>query len=242
MSAADFYNVDDPARWGRAELPEALRETAAWLARAAVPDGPFLELGCGRGALAELSPRYAGVDLSLPALARGRGRRFCADMERLPVSDESMAFLFSWAALEHVPHPERVLAEIERVLRPGGVALLAPAWHCRPWAAEGLEFRPYRALRPGQRVRKRLIPLRNALWWRAMFEMPRRLVREWRLRRGTGRDHGCGLAAARLARRRDPRRARAREDRGLGAHHRFGRQRRRLRALGFCPRCLTQGP
>jgi len=185
MSAADFYNVDDPARWGRAELPEALRETAAWLARAAVPDGPFLELGCGRGALAELSPRYAGVDLSLPALATGRGRRFCADMERLPVSDESMTFVFSWAALEHVPHPERVLAEVERVLRPGGVALLAPAWHCRPWAAEGLEFRPYRALRPGQRVRKRLIPLRNALWWRAMFEMPRRLVREWRLRRGT---------------------------------------------------------
>jgi SAM-dependent methyltransferase len=180
-----FYNADDPSRWGRAEMPEALRVTMEWLTRAALPAGLVLELGCGRGALAEVSERYAGVDLSLPALASGPERRICADMEQLPVRSESIAFLFSWAALEHVPHPERVLAEIERVLRPGGVALLAPAWHCRPWAAEGLEFRPYGELRPWQRVRKALIPFRNAVLWRALFEGPRRIVLEWRLRRAT---------------------------------------------------------
>lgn len=181
----NFYNADDPARWGRAEIPEALDATAEWLARRLHPDGPVLEIGCGRGALAGVSDRYIGVDLSLPALASGHGRRLCADAESLPVRAGSIAFVFSWAALEHVPNPERVLAEIERVLRPGGVALLAPAWHCRPWAAEGLEFRPYRDLRPTQRLRKALIPFRNWIWWRALFEAPRRLARE--LRAGTPR-------------------------------------------------------
>jgi len=175
-----FYNAQDPARWGRAEMPDALRVTAEWLARTTLPAGLILELGCGRGALAEASDRYAGTDLSLPALAAARSRRFCGDMERLAVKSNSVAFIFSWAALEHVPNPERVLAEVERVLRPGGLALLAPAWHCRPWAAEGLEFRPYGELRPWQRVRKALIPFRNALWWRALFEIPRRLLHEMR--------------------------------------------------------------
>lgn len=181
-----FYNADDPSRWGRTELPEAERVNAEWLGRNAVPDGAILELGCGRGALAMEDRRYIGIDLSLVALAGARParRRVCGDIERLPAASESVAFLFTWAVLEHVPHPERVLAEIERVLRPGGVALLAPAWHCRPWAAEGLEFRPFRELTPGQRIRKALIPLRNAVVWRALFELPRRLGREWRLRRG----------------------------------------------------------
>jgi SAM-dependent methyltransferase len=179
----DFYNADDPARWGRVEMPEALGVTAQWLARFSLARGLILEIGCGRGALSALSDRYAGVDLSLPALMSSRARRICADAERLPIAGGSIPFVFSWAALEHMPNPERVLAEIERALRPGGIALLAPAWHCRPWAAEGLEFRPFRDLRPWQRVRKALIPLRNAVWWRATFEIPRRIAREWLLRR-----------------------------------------------------------
>jgi len=101
-------------------------------------------------------------------------------MESLPIASSSIAFLFSFASIEHVPNPNRVFAEVERVLRPGGVALLAPAWHCRPWAAEGLEFQPYSRLTFEQRFRKRLIPLRNHVLWRAMFEAPRRAAREVR--------------------------------------------------------------
>lgn len=184
--AHEFYNRIDPVRWGREELPAARAIVERWM-RAADVDAhaPVLELGCGRGAVAGVGRRYAGLDLSLPALTE-IPRRFgpvCGDMEALPVASDSIGFLFSFAALEHVPHPERVLAEIERVLRPKGVALLAPAWHCRPWAAEGLEFRGYGELTATQRLRKRLIPFRNALLWRAAFEAPRRAVRELRLLR-----------------------------------------------------------
>lgn len=172
-----FYDSADPARWGRDEMPEQERVTVEWLARSKT-DGTALELGCGRGSLARIAPRYVGVDLAFTPLLATRGRSVQCDMEHLPFRDASIAFVFSWAAIEHVPHPEQVLTEIERVLRPGGTALLAPAWHCRPWAAEGLEFRPYASLTLGAKIRKALIPFRNAVLWRALFELPRRVMRE----------------------------------------------------------------
>jgi SAM-dependent methyltransferase len=186
-TAREFYNRIDPVRWGREELPDARALVQQWRERAGLAsDAIVLELGCGRGAVAGAGGRYRGMDLSLPALTEvpPPHPRFCGDMEILGIRASAIDYLFSFAALEHVPHPERVLAEIERVLRPGGVALLAPAWHCRPWAAEGLEFRGFNELTATQRLRKRLIPLRNSIVWRGAFEAPRRLVRELRLRRG----------------------------------------------------------
>ena len=174
-----FFDSGDLARWGREEMPEQGRVTQDWLERTST-NGPSLELGCGRGILANVAPSYVGIDLAFAPLARISARTVQADMERLPFGDESIRFAFSWAALEHVPHPERVLAELERVLAPGGVALLAPAWHCRPWAAEGLEFLPYASLKFGQRVRKALVPLRTSAAWQGVFELPRRLWRELR--------------------------------------------------------------
>ncbi|MEO8033151.1 MAG: class I SAM-dependent methyltransferase [Acidobacteriota bacterium] len=180
--AIEFYNASEPARRGREDQPAELAETSRWLLSA--PPGVVLELGCGHGALSALSPRYLGIDLGFVGLYKKRFRCAGADMERLPFRDESIAFIFSWAAIEHVPRPELVLAEIERVLAPEGVALLAPAWHCRPWAAEGLEFRPYRELGLFQRFRKALIPFRNSLVWRAPFAIFPRLSREFRASRG----------------------------------------------------------
>jgi SAM-dependent methyltransferase len=162
-------------------MPEQHQVTADWVRLAAVT-GPSLELGCGVCALANVAPRYVGLDLAFRALTAGQAPRVCGDMEQLPFGDASVELVFSWAAIEHVPNPERVLAEVARVLRPGGIALLAPAWHCRPWAAEGLEFRPAADLTRTQKIRKALIPFRNAIVWRALFEAPRRLARELEMR------------------------------------------------------------
>lgn len=180
--AIAYYNAGDPCRWGREEQPQALEQTRRWIDTA--PEGVALELGCGRGAMSSISPRYLGIDLGFVGLAEKSFRAAGADMELLPLRDESIAFIFSWAAIEHVPHPEEVFAEIERVLVPGGVALIAPAWHCRPWAAAGLEFRPYKDLHGLQRVQKALIPFRNSLVWRAPFELLFRIAREVRAGRG----------------------------------------------------------
>lgn len=51
------------------------------------------------------------------------GRRVmysCMDGQRLALADGSIDLVFSFHALEHIPDPARALAEMNRVLKPGG--------------------------------------------------------------------------------------------------------------------------
>jgi hypothetical protein len=87
--------------------------------------------------------------------------------------------------VDGVPQPERALSEIRRVLRSGGVLFLAPAWQCRPWAADGYPVRPYSDFGWPGKIYKALIPLRDSVVWRSCFIFPRRLARllTWKLTR-----------------------------------------------------------
>jgi SAM-dependent methyltransferase len=182
----NFYNGPDERRYGRDEMPLQVDITRRWLQLVSARDGPILELGCGMGALAQVSRAYMGVDFSLVALRKFAvfKPRINADMQRLPIRSGSIRLIFSWAALEHVPYPELVLDEICRVLKPGGIVLLAPAWNCRSWAAEGLPVRDYAELGWIQRISKATIPIRDHILWRGMWALPRRLTRELRAMRG----------------------------------------------------------
>ena len=144
-------------------------------------EGRVLEVGCGRGAFQELADGWVGIDLAV-----GSGRFVhkpfvVASAEALPFRSGSFAGLWSITVLEHVPAPERALEEIARVLGPGGVAFLAPAWHCRPWAAEGIHVRAWGELSRRQRLVKLTLPIRGARLFRALPELPRRLWQELRL-------------------------------------------------------------
>ncbi len=184
----DFYNSDDPRRWSRADMSAEFEATRSWLSRLELtsPAALIVEIGCGSGAMQEVHPGYVGLDFSLLALQgfKSGARRLNGDMQHLPLRNGCVDFLFSWAALEHVPQPEYALEEVARVLKPGGAALLAPAWHCRTWAAKGLPVRPYRELPWPDKIAKATIPLRNTLVWRSFSVMPRRVWREWRRLRG----------------------------------------------------------
>ncbi len=176
-----FYNSDDPQRWGRAEMSEQRGVTERWIGSDS--DKVVLELGCGIGALRDVHPNYIGLEFSLTALRRfpGKARRVNADMQHLPFRDKSVDFIFSWTTLEHVPHPDQTLVQIERVLKSGGIALLAPAWNCRSWASKALPIRSYRELSWPDRINKGTIPIRNSLVWRGIFAIPVRIYREIRL-------------------------------------------------------------
>lgn len=185
--ARKFYDADDEKRWGRDRLPELERSLSEWAERSnPAPDRILVELGSGRGAFRHFSRlgTYIGIDLSHEALRRSVGHAFAlqANIETVPLKSGSVDFVFSVATLEHVPNPEAVLEEIDRVLKPKGTAFLAPAWFCRPWAAAGLPVRPFRELGFPNKVRKALIPLRDSLVWRSAFVVPRRLFREIQLR------------------------------------------------------------
>lgn len=152
--------------------------------------GLVLEVGSGRGVFAGIGDtNYCGLDYSLGNLRqylKGH-RRLCASAEMIPLASGSCRLVFSFATYEHVPHPDLAFAEVDRVLAVGGVACLAPAWHCRDWAAEGLGVRPYRDLSFKQKIRKALIPLRDSIMYRGAVQIPWRMYRRALTRLSDGR-------------------------------------------------------
>jgi SAM-dependent methyltransferase len=75
---------------------------------------------------------YFGIDVSGPMIDAARaahaGRADAefrvGDVEALPVADASFDAVICMAVIEYLPASERALAEIARVLRPGGVAIV----------------------------------------------------------------------------------------------------------------------
>lgn len=101
------------------------------------PGAVALEVGCGRGAGArlilktfQLSRVYA-MDLDVRMVRKAqdylasrreeRVRLFVGDAFRLPLNPESMDAVFGFGVLHHVVDWRAALAEIARVLKPGGV-------------------------------------------------------------------------------------------------------------------------
>jgi SAM-dependent methyltransferase len=87
--------------------------------------GRVLDLGCGVGHSIELlgDRESVGVDTNAQALSGQPRETHVADMRELPFADASFGSVLAVQSLEHVPDPERVLAEAARVLVPGGVAV-----------------------------------------------------------------------------------------------------------------------
>ncbi|WP_078623923.1 methyltransferase domain-containing protein [Streptomyces monomycini] len=101
------------------------------------PGSRVLEAGCGVGAqtvhLAASSPKahITAVDIRADSLDQARARLAArphaatvrwhqADLTDLPYPDASFDHLFVCFVLEHLPDPARTLADLRRVLRPGG--------------------------------------------------------------------------------------------------------------------------
>jgi SAM-dependent methyltransferase len=153
------YEADD---WGgrflRARLEAALD---------AIGDGPgdVLDAGMGGGRLvAELAGRgwtVSGVDASarMVDLARQRqpqlaGRLLLADLAALPFPDGSFDAVVVTGAIEYVDDLDRGLAEVVRVLRPGGRTVVSFPNYRSPHAL----WRRF-ALYPAARLAKRVLPL-----------------------------------------------------------------------------------
>ena len=90
-----------------------------------LPPGRVLDLGCGIGhSFRLLAPRESvGVDIDPEALAGQDRETHVADMRELPFAEGAFDSVLSVQSVEHVPDPERVIAEARRVLKPQGVAV-----------------------------------------------------------------------------------------------------------------------
>ncbi len=90
----------------------------------------FLDVGCGTGAAvreaAAVVERAVGADLSEKMIERARelshgsAEFVVADSEYLPFPDGEFTAVLCTASFHHYPNPRRALAEMARVLEPGG--------------------------------------------------------------------------------------------------------------------------
>ena len=98
------------------------------------PGARLLEIGCSTG---YLTRRFlvrgcdvVGCDINSAALLQARLRHpavplACAEAERLPFADQSFDAIVMLEVIEHTFSDASALAEVRRVLRPGGVLILS---------------------------------------------------------------------------------------------------------------------
>lgn len=105
-----------------------------WALQGLQPEGDLLELGAGSGGMAAATMRrYPGVSVTVtdidPVMVRAARQRLVgrpgvrveqADVAGLPYDDDSFDYVASYLMLHHVIDWQRALAEVARVLRPGG--------------------------------------------------------------------------------------------------------------------------
>ena len=101
----------------------------------AVQGGRALEIGCGRGVGVEIildlfgAERVDAFDLDSRMVARARRRLrtrgeqvrlWTGDVTSIPAEDDTYDAVFDFAIIHHIPLWRSALAEVSRVLKPGG--------------------------------------------------------------------------------------------------------------------------
>jgi SAM-dependent methyltransferase len=137
--------------------PDRARRQARMLAavlRGSAEPALIVDLGCGDGAAlaaaARHNPahRFAGIDWSADAARQARALGLTvvrADVAAcgLPVADGAADVVIMSEVIEHLVDPDGAVAEVRRVLRPGGSLLLSTpnlaAWYNRALLAAGIQ-------------------------------------------------------------------------------------------------------
>lgn len=115
---------------------------ARFLAKHVPTGGRILDVGCGRGitlqALAERKLEAHGFEVSSDAVVgvkAGVEIHVADSLTDVGFTNQFFDEVIIWHVLEHVPNPRDLLCEVHRILRPGGVVIVAvpnaSSWQAR---------------------------------------------------------------------------------------------------------------
>jgi SAM-dependent methyltransferase len=145
---ASYYN----AYWAQDEEPFYEPNPAlSRLIERATAGAQVLDVGCGVArsyapGVAQHAASYVGVDVSAHAVetacAAGLDARIVHDAAELPFASDSFDSALCIEVLEHLFAPDRAVAEIRRVLRPGGKLVISVPnvayWRLRVFLLRGI--------------------------------------------------------------------------------------------------------
>ena len=114
----------------------------------------LLDAGCGTGYFtrrsldvgADVVSVDIGVNLLQEAQKKGARKAVASDITRLAFPDDTFDVVISSECIEHTPSPAAAVAELARVLRPGGIFVVTCPnrfWHWSCRLANALGIRPY---------------------------------------------------------------------------------------------------
>jgi ubiquinone/menaquinone biosynthesis C-methylase UbiE len=170
------------------------------------PSGTLMDAGCGPGYLAIRIARefpklnVIGIDVATEALVLAaehagspgpdRSPRFLrADVNHLPLEDNSLDFIVSTLSLHHWPEPVSSLGEMYRVLKPRGQLLIFDLRRDIPWLMFGIIRLGQRYIAPApiRRTNGGVGSVWSSLTPREMDSLlAASPFREWKVRRGWG--------------------------------------------------------
>lgn len=152
LMARPTDQATDAERYGEWRVDEMVRSWSHF-SNAAVEGKDVLDFGCGDGPLSlhlaqTSTPRsIVGVDLDPRAIARAEtamvrqraGSLACeldfrvSEAGRIPVEDASIDTILAFDCMEHIMEPAAIMADWQRVLRPGGRVLIEWCPFKGPW-------------------------------------------------------------------------------------------------------------
>lgn len=118
--------------------PEHFARRRDFLLAALAPGSSVIDVGCGAGAFAQALAQggfgVVGVDVAAEAVRRARERVpgvefLVCGPDTLPCASDSFDAAWLGEVLEHVQDGLGLLAEVQRVLRPGGLAIITTPDH-----------------------------------------------------------------------------------------------------------------
>jgi SAM-dependent methyltransferase len=147
VEGSNARGSEDPTVWFREHFNDAVDQVLAFLsgARLTMADKVVADIGCGDGiidlglALKGAPAKLVGYDVrptDVDALSRAAAAAGVVEgipdtlsfatsaAESIPAPDGYFDYVVTWSVFEHVTNPVRMLQEIARILKPGGVLFL----------------------------------------------------------------------------------------------------------------------